>query len=64
MQRGSDRHGPKRDEELKAETRSMMQANRPTRAEEALEAEPPADDDPDALTEVQRTERPRRDTSE
>lgn len=46
MQRGSDKHGPVQDDQLKRELRGMEQANRPTRAEEWRDPEPPADDDP------------------
>src|SRR5918994_3741101 len=46
MQRGSDKHGPIQDDQLKHELRGLEQANRPTRAEEWRDPEPPADDDP------------------
>ncbi|TDP91061.1 hypothetical protein [Labedaea rhizosphaerae] len=46
MPRESDQHGPRKDDALKNELRGMMQANRPTRAEEWHDPEPPADDDP------------------
>lgn len=46
MHRGSDQHGPRADDEMKSELQGMLQANRPTRAEEWDDAEPPADDDP------------------
>lgn len=45
--RGSDKHGPMRDDELEKEIRGLLQGGHPTRADEALDAEPPADDDPD-----------------
>lgn len=47
MQRGSDKHGPKQDEHLKEETQGLQKADRPTRAEEWRDPEPPADDDPE-----------------
>ncbi|EIE97856.1 hypothetical protein [Saccharomonospora glauca] len=46
MHRESDTHGPREDEELKAEMQGMLKANRPNRAEEWRDPEPPADDDP------------------
>ncbi|QGK69916.1 hypothetical protein GIY23_10640 [Allosaccharopolyspora coralli] len=49
MQRGSDKHGPRQDDDLEQEVRGLVQGNHPTRAEEALDAEPPADDDPALL---------------
>ena len=47
MERGSDKHGPRKDDALAEETEGMIRANRPTRADEARDPEPPADDDPD-----------------
>jgi Protein of unknown function (DUF2795) len=44
----SGTHGPREDDALKREVRSELQANRATRAEEWLEPEPPADDEPEA----------------
>ena len=41
-------HGPREDDALKREVRSELQANRATRAEEWLEPEPPAEDEPEA----------------
>jgi hypothetical protein len=46
MQRGSDQHSPREDDELKAELQGMLKGNKPTRAEEWREPELPADDDP------------------
>lgn len=46
MQRGSDKHGPRQDEELKHELEGMERANRSVRVEEWRDPEPPADDDP------------------
>jgi hypothetical protein len=53
MQRGSDQHSLREDDELKAEMQGMLaemqrmlKGNKPTRAEEWREPEPPADDDP------------------
>jgi Protein of unknown function (DUF2795) len=46
-ERGSDRHGPRLDEELQRETRSLEQgAPVEARVEEAREQEGPADDQP------------------
>jgi hypothetical protein len=47
MQRDSDLHGPRVDDEMEHEVRGMVQGNRPTRAQEWRDPEPPAgDDDP------------------
>lgn len=43
----SDKTGPLRDEELKAESQGMFKANRQTRAEEWHEIEPSGEDQPD-----------------
>lgn len=43
----SDKTGPLRDEELKAETQGMFKANRQTRSEEWHEIEPSGEDEPD-----------------
>ena len=48
MPRESDLHGPRKDEELKHELEGMLRGNRPSRAEEWRDPEPPADDDPPA----------------
>jgi hypothetical protein len=45
MQRGSDKHSPRVDDELEHEMEGAIRANRPTRAQESRDAEPPADDD-------------------
>jgi hypothetical protein len=47
MERGSGKHSPREDDELKHELRGTLQGNRPSRAEEWRDPEPPADDDPD-----------------
>ncbi|WP_165939639.1 hypothetical protein [Saccharopolyspora aridisoli] len=47
MQRGSDKHGPMKDDELEKEMEGHLRSGGSQRADEALEAEPPADDDPD-----------------
>lgn len=47
QQRGSDKHNPREDEELKHELEGTIRGNRPSRAEEWRDPEPPADDDPD-----------------
>ena len=49
MERGSDKHGPRRDDALAAELRGML-GDAGGHGEEWLDPEPPADDDPD-LTE-------------
>ena len=46
MQRGSDRMGVQRDDEMKAELQGRLKADHPTRAEEWHDPEPGADDDP------------------
>ncbi|MBU7596439.1 DUF2795 domain-containing protein [Streptomyces sp. P38-E01] len=46
MQRQSDKHSALRDDELKQEVEGRMRSGHPTRADEGLDAEPPADDDP------------------
>jgi hypothetical protein len=46
VERGSSKHGPRVDEELEHELEGTVRANRPTRAEEWRDPEPPADDDP------------------
>ncbi|WP_116041865.1 hypothetical protein [Amycolatopsis palatopharyngis] len=45
MHRESDQHSPREDDELKAEMQGMLQGNRPSRAQEWRDPEPPADDD-------------------
>jgi hypothetical protein len=47
MERGSDLHGPRKDDSLKQSMQGMIRGNRPDRAEEWREPEPPADDDPE-----------------
>ncbi|MFN2538070.1 MAG: hypothetical protein ABR549_07950 [Mycobacteriales bacterium] len=47
MQRGSDKHGPRLDEQLEKETRGMVQGARETRAEEWKSAEPSGEDQPE-----------------
>ncbi|MGK8464541.1 hypothetical protein [Nocardia cyriacigeorgica] len=47
MERGSNKHGPKRDDELAHELQGTLKGNRSSRAEEWRDPEPPADDDPD-----------------
>jgi hypothetical protein len=47
MQRESDQHSPRADDELKAEMQGMLKGGGPTHAEEWADPEPPADDDPD-----------------
>ena len=45
-QRGSDKHNPREDDELKHELEGTLRGTGPTRAEEWHDPEPPADDDP------------------
>lgn len=45
--RESGKYGPRKDEERKSELRGMLQGNRPSRAQEWRDPEPPADDDPE-----------------
>lgn len=47
MERGSSKHSPRLDDEMEHEVDGMMTAERPTRAEEWLEPEPPGEDQPD-----------------
>ncbi len=47
MHRESDKHGPLQDDELKNELEGTLRGNRPSRAEEWRDPEPPADDDPE-----------------
>lgn len=47
MERGSDTHGPRQDEELKHEVEGLLRAGRQTRAEEWKQAEPSGEDEPD-----------------
>ncbi len=44
-QRGSDQHGPARDDELKRELANELRANRPTRSEPWREPEMPEPDE-------------------
>jgi len=46
MERGSDKHSPRTDDELQEELQGTLRGNRPSRAEEWRDPEPPADDDP------------------
>jgi hypothetical protein len=45
MERGSDKHGPRQDEQLKADLAGMLGSGGGHR-EEWVDPEPPADDDP------------------
>ncbi|GAA2346451.1 hypothetical protein GCM10009854_24230 [Saccharopolyspora halophila] len=47
MTRGSDKHGPMQDDALEKEQEGRLRGNHPTRADESLDAEPPADDTPE-----------------
>lgn len=48
MERGSDKHGRMRDEQLKHETNGLLHARRGTHAEEWKDPEPSGEDQPDA----------------
>jgi hypothetical protein len=48
MERGSDKHSPMRDDELKHETEGLVRAGRSTHAEEWKDPEPSGEDQPDA----------------
>lgn len=47
MKRESDQHSPRQDDALKEELEGTLRGDRPSRAEEWRDPEPPADDDPD-----------------
>jgi hypothetical protein len=47
QQRQSDKHGPMQDDALEKEVRGLLQGDHRTRAEEALDAEPPTEEEPD-----------------
>lgn len=47
MERGSDKHGPRQDEQLAHEVEGLLRAGRSTHAEEWKEAEPSGEDQPD-----------------
>ena len=48
MDRGSDKHSPLRDEQLKHETEGLLRSGHATHAEEWKDPEPSGDDQPDA----------------
>ncbi|MDX6288170.1 MAG: hypothetical protein QOG53_3655 [Frankiales bacterium] len=48
MERGSDKHGPRLDDELAHETEGLVRAGRSTHAEEWKDPEPSGEDQPDA----------------
>jgi hypothetical protein len=48
VERGSDKHGPMRDDALKHETEGLVRAGHSTHAEEWKDPEPPGEDQPDA----------------
>jgi hypothetical protein len=48
VERGSDKHSPMRDDQLKHETEGLVRAGRTTHAEEWKDAEPSGEDQPDA----------------
>jgi hypothetical protein len=46
MNRDSNLHGPRQDDELDRELRGMLQGNRPSRSDEWRDSESPTDDEP------------------
>ncbi|MEV5380069.1 hypothetical protein B7P34_12770 [Streptosporangium nondiastaticum] len=59
MDRGSSKHGAKRDDELKREVQELTRSGRPTRTEEWRDAEPLTPEEPAAEPGAQpRRERP------
>jgi len=48
VERGSDKHSPLRDDQLKHETEGLVRASRTTHAEEWKDPEPSGEDQPDA----------------
>ena len=48
MDRGSDKHSPMRDDELKHETQGLVRSGHTTHAEEWKDPEPSGEDQPDA----------------
>jgi hypothetical protein len=52
MQRGSDKHGPRKDDALAHDVEGMVRGTGPTHAEEWKDPEPPADDDSPLSTRV------------
>ncbi|WP_199740379.1 hypothetical protein [Saccharopolyspora rhizosphaerae] len=49
MERGSDKHGPIKDDEMEKEMEEHLRRGHSQRADEALDPEPPADDDPETV---------------
>ncbi|HEU5034476.1 MAG TPA: DUF2795 domain-containing protein [Mycobacteriales bacterium] len=48
MERGSDKHSPMRDDQMKHDTEGLIRGGRSTHAEEWKDPEPSGDDQPDA----------------
>ena len=48
VERGSDKHGPRQDEQLKHETEGLVRSGHGTHAEEWKDPEPAGEDQPDA----------------
>jgi hypothetical protein len=48
VERGSDKHSPMRDDQLKHETEGLVRAGHGTHAEEWADPEPSGEDQPDA----------------
>jgi hypothetical protein len=59
MQRGSDKHGARKDDALAHDVEGMIRGTGPTHAEEWKDPEPPADDDPQLNTRAAIVERGR-----
>ena len=57
MQRGSDKHGARKDDALAHDIEGMIRGTGPTHAEEWKDPEPPADDDPVLNTRAPAAER-------
>jgi hypothetical protein len=58
MERGSAKHGPLRDDELKKEVEGLVRSGRPTRAEEWHDPEPVEDENtPDEAELIERRRR-------
>jgi len=56
VERGSAKHGPREDDALKHELEGTLHGNRPSRAEEWRDPEPPADDDDPNAFRIERAE--------
>ncbi|MBV2365102.1 hypothetical protein ACFPZ0_25195 [Streptomonospora nanhaiensis] len=50
MERGSDKHGPRIDDQLESEVQGVLRGGKPTRVREELEPEPTVTDDGEPAT--------------